>query len=292
MIDTLYTLKFNLLHVGYASLGSDWQFDGVLSPFSRLYFITEGEAWVYHNQQKYVLKPGYMYLIPKFSVSRYHCDTNMEQYYISFLDDSESGLSVFDMLPFVYEAKASHFDKELFQRLLELHPGRTILKSDPKTYDNRADLLSFNQKYPPTNEHHLIETQGILLQLVSRFIRPTTAFGNASEKHRHSDIGFVLRFIHTHLDKKLTVEQLAGLQGLNCDYFSRQFQKVLGVRPLDYIINKRLERAKLLITTSSLSLQEIADRVGVFDIYYFSKLFKSRFGIAPSQYRKQVPELD
>ena len=73
------------------------------------------------------------------------------------------------------------------------------------------------------------------------------------------------------------------------DVYKRQ---VLGVRPLDYIINKRLERAKLLITTSSLSLQEIADRVGVFDIYYFSKLFKSRFGIAPSQYRKQVSELD
>lgn len=231
-----------------------------------------------------------MYLIPKFSVSRYHCDTNMEQYYISFLDDSESGLSVFDMLPFVYEAKASHFDKELFQRLLDLHPGRTILESDPKTYDNRADLLSFNQKYSPTNEYQLIETQGILLQLVSRFIRPNALDENANEKHRRNDIGFVLRFIHTHLDKKLTLEQLAALQGLNCDYFSRQFLKILGVRPLDYIINKRLERAKILITTSSLSLQEIADRVGIFDIYYFSKLFKNRFGIPPSLYRKQIPE--
>ncbi len=292
MIDTLYTLKLSLLHIGYASLSTNWQFDGVLSPFSRLYLITEGEAWVYHNQQKYLLKPGYMYLIPKFSVSRYHCDTNMEQYYISFLDDSESGLSVFDMLPFVYEAKASHFDRELFQRLLDLHPGRTILKSDPKTYDNRADLLSFNQKNLSANENQLIETQGVLLQLVSRFIRPNTASDNIGEKHRRNDIGFVLRFIHTHLDKKLTVEQLAEIQGLNCDYFSRQFLKILGVRPLDYIINKRLERAKILITSSSLSLQEVADRVGIFDIYYFSKLFKNRFGIAPSRYRKQVFEFN
>jgi len=292
MIDSLYTLKFNLLHIGYAALNTNWQFDGVVSPFSRLYLITEGEAWVYHNQQKYLLKPGYMYLIPKFSVSRYHCETQMEQYYISFLDESECGLSVFDMFPFLYEAKASHFDKELFQRLLDLHPGRTILKNDPKTYDNRPDLLSFNQKYSSANEHQLIETQGILLQLVSRFIRTPLSAENPQGKPLRKDIGFVLRFIHTHLDKRLTVEQLAEIQGLNCDYFSRQFLKVLGVRPLDYIINKRLERAKVLMTTSSLSLQEIADRVGIFDSYYFSKLFKNRFGVAPSRYRKQVPAFD
>lgn len=44
MINTLYTLKLHLLHIGYASLGTNWQYDGVLSPFSRLYLITEGEA--------------------------------------------------------------------------------------------------------------------------------------------------------------------------------------------------------------------------------------------------------
>ncbi len=287
MINTLYTLKLHLLHIGYASLGTNWQYDGVLSPFSRLYLITEGEAWVYHNQQKYLLKPGYMYLIPKFSVSRYHCDTQMEQYYISFLDESENGLSVFDMLPFVYEAKASHFDKALFQRLLDLHPGRAILKADPKAYDNRAELLSFNQNYSQAEDNRLVETHGILLQLVSRFISSQYPV-KPKEKRPPNEFGLVLRYIHTHLDKKLTVEQLAELQGLNCDYFSRQFLKVLGIRPLDYIINKRLERAKVLMTTSSLSLQEIADRVGIFDMYYFSRLFKSRFGVPPSRYRKQV----
>ncbi|HEY0108894.1 MAG TPA: AraC family transcriptional regulator [Fibrella sp.] len=289
-MDALQNVKLRLLHCGYTHLGTEWQFDGVLSPFCRLYLITDGAAWVWHHQQKFTLRPGHLYLIPSFSLSRYHCDSSMTQFYISFLEETDSGLSIFDLLRFTYEMPAEEIDPYLFGRLLSLNPERSLQNIDPKVYDNQPNLLSFNHSDRVQSASELLETQGILLQLFSRFI-PVQGGNHNQEELARLQLRTVLNYIHTHLSEKITVEQLAALQQLNADYFSRRFQRLLGIRPIDYIINKRLERAQLLMTTSSLPLQIIAEQVGITDIYYFSRLFKRRFGIPPGQYRKQVGQV-
>ncbi|WP_040005856.1 helix-turn-helix domain-containing protein [Fibrisoma limi] len=285
-MEAIPSLKLNLLHCGALTVGPEWQFNGVVSPFCRLYFIQDGEAYVWHNQQKYTLKPGNLYLIPSYSISRYHCDNTLSQYYLHFLEETETGLSIFDYAAFEYELPALPLDEYLFERLLLLNPERTLANIDPKAYDNQSDLLSFNAPKPDQWAGAGLETQGIMLQLVSRFIQKTKS---ASPVRQQGFIQFrtVLSYIHTHLSKKITVEQLAALQHLHVDYFSRQFQALLGIRPIDYIINKRLERAQLLMATTSLSLQSIAEQVGIADIYYFSRLFKRRYGLPPGTYRKQ-----
>lgn len=285
-MDALLNLKLRLLHCDYTQLGSEWQFDGVISPFSRLYLITDGQAWVWHHQRKFALRPGYLYLIPSFSLSRYYCDSTMTQYYVSFLEETEGGLSLFDLLRFDYEIRALAVDPLLFARLLALNPGRSLQNIDPKVYDNQPNLLSFNQDSTVQSAGQLLETQGILLQLFARFVQPVSEPFTQQERAR-IQLRTVLNYIHTHLSEKITVEQLAALQHLNADYFSRQFHSLLGIRPINYIINKRLERAQLLLTTSSLTLQVIAEQVGIADMYYFSRLFKRRFGIPPGQFRRQ-----
>jgi AraC-like DNA-binding protein len=290
MLGSYLKLKLSLLHLGEITVGTEWQFEGVISPFSRLYLITKGEAWVWHHQQKFFLQPGNLYLIPSFTLSRYFCDSVMGQYYISFLEETENGSSVFDLLPFCYEVLALDSDKDLFKRLLTINPGRSLQNIDPKVYDNQSNLLSFNRTSPNQPVSQLLETQGILLQLLSRFMQNATEV-TTRQAPGPIQLRMVLNYIHTHLHEKITVEQLAAFQRLNVDYFSRQFQHQLGIRPIDYIINKRLERAQVLITTSSLSLQEIAEQVGVSDIYYFSRLFKRRFGMPPARYRKSIGQV-
>ncbi len=290
MLDSYLNLKLSLLHLGEITLGREWQFEGVISPFSRLYLITKGEAYVWHHQQKFFLQPGHLYLIPSFTLSRYSCDSMMVQYYISFLEETENGPSVFDLLPFCYEVQALDSDKDLFKRLLTLNPGRSLQNIDPKVYDNQSNLLSFNRNSQDQPIAQLMETQGILLQLLSRFMQNATEATNRQAQGQ-VQLRIVLNYIHAHLHEKITVEQLAALQRLNVDYFSRQFQHQLGIRPILYITNKRLERAQVLITTTSLSLQEIAEQVGVSDIYYFSRLFKRRFGMPPARYRKSTGQV-
>jgi AraC-like DNA-binding protein len=287
MYDIVKNLKLGLLHIGFIQLDERWQYDNVISPFSRLYLITDGEGWVWHNGQKFVLRPGSLYLIPSFTYSRYHCDRFLEQYYISFFDEMSEGLSIYDLKSMAYETNANELDYRLMERLLALNPGRTIKEADPKTYDNRPEVLSFNQPKPNQSTSQYVETHGILLQLFSRF------FASENDQDRQRAKGFhqlavVLQYIDSHLHEKLTVEQLASNANLNADYFSRLFLSIVGIRPVDYIINKRLERAQLLMMTSSSALKEIAESVGIPSIYYFSRLFKRRFGIPPGQYRETI----
>ena len=94
MLEVLQSLRLTLLNTGYAKLNSSWNFDNVISPFTRMYYITKGSAKLYHNNQVFNLKPHYIYLVPSYTYARYVCDDYHEQYYISFLKDINNGLSI------------------------------------------------------------------------------------------------------------------------------------------------------------------------------------------------------
>ncbi len=284
MNKSLQDLNLSLLNAARVQLDDQWNFDNVISPFSRLYLIEKGGGKVYHHQQQFELKAGYLYLIPSFSYSRYRCEDHMEQTYVHFLEDIGNGLSIFSTQSFVYERPASDLDRQLFHRLLEINPHRGIERSDPKTYDNRAftqKLLALNNSITP---RVLIETQGILKILLSGFILDTAA--TRLQPLQSKRIADVLYYISEHLEHNLTVQQLAAWCHLNPDYFSRIFREQIKMRPLDYIQLKRIERAQLLLTTTNYSLKEIASLVGLPNISYFNRIFSRISGQTPSGYRK------
>ena len=69
-------------------------------------------------------------------------------------------------------------------------------------------------------------------------------------------------------------------------HFNRLFKQYIGLSPQEYILTMRLETAKDILLSSSLSIGRIADLVGFNDIYYFSKWFKAKTGLPPSKYRQ------
>jgi len=106
MNKVLQSLKPSLLHVGYAELHTSWDYDNVISLFSRLYLITKGSAKIYHSYEEFDLTPGYLYLVPSFTYSRYQCDDYHGQFYLNFLEEVGDGLSIFDLQDFNYGVKS------------------------------------------------------------------------------------------------------------------------------------------------------------------------------------------
>ncbi|MBX3240302.1 MAG: helix-turn-helix transcriptional regulator [Chitinophagaceae bacterium] len=285
MNKSLQDLNLSLLNTARVDLDDQWNYDNVISPFTRLYLVEDGGGKVYHHQRQFHLQKGFLYLIPAFSYSRYTCDSSMRQCYVHFLEDVGNGLSVYSMQEFAYERPASALDYQLFERLLEINPHRAIEKSDPKTYDNRAftqKLLELNDNIAP---RVLVETQGILKILLSGFIQEESTPSRIKPVNSKR-IDDVLYYISEHLAGNLTVQQLAAWCHLNPDYFSRIFREQVMMRPLDYIQNKRIERAQLLLTTTNHSLQEIANLVGLPNISYFNRIFTRISAQTPSAYRK------
>lgn len=98
----------------------------------------------------------------------------------------------------------------------------------------------------------------------------------------------VIDYFEDHYAEKISLDDIAENMYLSPFYISRIFKSEIGDTPIHYLINIRLERAKELLESGSAeSIQEVAAQVGYDDVYHFSKLFKKRYGIPPSQVRKK-----
>jgi len=263
-------------------LDNKWNFTNVISPFSRLYLITSGEAYVYHNNIEFKLKPGYLYLIPSYTYSSYKCNLSHEQYYISFFEETSKRVSIYSLVHFKYEIKASDLDINSFKRLLKINPNRSILNSDPKTYNKNAILDgSTINKFLSTSK--LMETKALIKYLMSKFIDDEME----SKKNYERNLMEVLNYISEHLHEPISVESLAKHCNLSKDYFSRIFKKQYSMGPSQYIQLRRIERAQLLLLTTKDSFLDISLRVGFYNYSYFLKTFKKNIGITPSVFRKK-----
>ena len=102
-----------------------------------------------------------------------------------------------------------------------------------------------------------------------------------------SNIVHVREVIELHLFSNLKLEQIAKLCNLSLSSFKREFKKEFNDSPTNYINQKRLEKAKELLTLTDLTISEIAYETGFQDSLYFTRLFKNKIGIPPSIYRKE-----
>lgn len=97
----------------------------------------------------------------------------------------------------------------------------------------------------------------------------------------------VKEVIELHLFSKLKLEELAKLCNLSLSTFKREFKKEFDDSPTNYINDRRLEKAKELLTITDLPISEIAYEIGFQDSLYFTRLFKNKIGIPPTTYRKE-----
>ncbi len=94
-------------------------------------------------------------------------------------------------------------------------------------------------------------------------------------------------YITQHCAEDLSLEQLAGMVYLSPSYLSRLFKRETGENISSYVQNARIEQAKILLRTTSLKTYEVAERVGIADPVYFSRIFKKITGVKPKDFRQK-----
>ena len=251
-----------------------------------MYYITEGEGWVYHSQQKVHLKPGNLYIIPSFTVASYLCPEYMEQYYIHFIQELDGGLSIYDMYNFQYENPASEVDVQLVERLLFLNPDFALPHSNPDRYKGDYYLHMKNRQESLKNNPGIyLENRGILYQLLAKFIIHINLSAKREQKPFKNRLTPIVKYIIANLGNKICIKDLSDLACLSEDYFSRIFLETFGVRPVEFINRKRIEKAQLLLLTTQFSQKEIADQLGFAELSYFSKIFKKYTQLTPKQFK-------
>lgn len=98
-------------------------------------------------------------------------------------------------------------------------------------------------------------------------------------------------YIKEYYTEALTLKQIAQIVSVTPAYLSSRFVKYCGQNFWEYVTQVRIVKAKELLKSTNLQVQEIAQKVGYTDVAYFSRIFRRITGITPLNYRKYISEL-
>lgn len=98
----------------------------------------------------------------------------------------------------------------------------------------------------------------------------------------------VLNYIDFHIGEPISLSTLVKCFHVSSPYLSRLFKQELEVTPSSYIADRKISIALQLLGTTSMQIQEIAAHIGIYDVNYFTKIFKNHIGCTPSDYRRRL----
>lgn len=99
-------------------------------------------------------------------------------------------------------------------------------------------------------------------------------------------IDVVDQYFQVHLANEITIADIADMVNFNVSFLSREFKKVKGISPIEYLTQLRIEKAKqLIIEPANHKFKDIGTMVGYSNPYYFSKVFKLMTGLTPSEFK-------
>lgn len=288
-------LELTILSIEFYRVHTEWRHSKVSSPYSRLYYISEGEGYIYfHKQQRrYMLRPGHMYLIPCFTLVDLFCPVSFCHYYIHFTACTQSGFDLLTLLDCTYEEPAERhgITMEHFERLYRLNPGRELVERDANKPIYTSTLERAMALDRDTSVAHTMESNGLLRILLAPFLRVNFSKNIAQTMEGLNRFEPVIRYIQHHLSEELTLAVLSEVAGLHPTYFSNLFTRYMGITPIRYIQRLRIEKAQVMLLSSNENLETIARQAGFDDVFYFSRIFKRTVGVSPGKYRRQADRM-
>ncbi|QOG20719.1 MULTISPECIES: helix-turn-helix domain-containing protein [Bradyrhizobium] len=151
------------------------------------------------------------------------------------------------------------------------------------------------------NPHSAILVDALRLAMLTRKASGRTLLGQGQSELAESDregqacrtvrslqkwrLKRVMQYIDDNLDAKVTLQHLAAVAGLSRMHFAAQFRAAVGMRPHDYLLKRRIERAQELLQRADTSLVDIALTVGFQTQAHFTTVFKRFAGNTPYQWR-------
>ncbi len=100
-----------------------------------------------------------------------------------------------------------------------------------------------------------------------------------------STVSFMKHYLDEHFREQIRIDDLAHQVYLSHSQVIRLFRCYLGTTPIEYVENRRIEYAKIMLKNTRLPIREIAEQSGFSDEHYFSGYFKKKTGISPRTYR-------
>lgn len=193
------------------------------------------------------------------------------------------------------EGVALAFDPVRFDDLVESAGGKNAapivqsLAASPPKIEHLMRALDHESKLPSTHDHFGLECIATAIALaLSQHARAIATPSKAGSRLSPRQIRAVQSYVDEHLDQSIALAGLAAAAGLSSFHFLRAFKQSLGVTPGQYVLDRRMERARFLLKSSKLSVAEVGFSVGFDYSSHFTRAFRRAVGTVPSMFRSNL----
>ena len=119
-------------------------------------------------------------------------------------------------------------------------------------------------------------------------LAPVTPFGSSPSHTRNDTVVLkIAAYINEHYKESITLQFLSDKFFMSKNTLCKRFRSAMDISVMQYVTYVRLNKAKMYLTTTAKSMDEVAEHSGFPSANYFSFIFKKSFGISPTEYRKK-----
>jgi len=231
-----------------------------------LIYCIKGNGWALIDNKPYTVSPGDFLLLPANTPHEYGADEQAPWtiYWMHF-----KGTSSKDFVQMMLKRMGDHLAAVSFQ-------------------ENRLHL--FEEIY--TSVERGYSTDNICYASLSlQYFLGSCCFDNNYNylaKHEKVDsISLCINYLQKHVGKTLSLQEIADSVNLSVSHFAAIFKKSTGFSIIDYFNHLKIQKACQYLQFTDLRINEIADRLGIEDPYYFSRMFTKVIGVSPNKYRNR-----
>lgn len=157
-----------------------------------------------------------------------------------------------------------------------------IIDTPLKVQDNNGEL-----EYLFSAIYHESQTENALEEQISLMIRSLLIqIIKLSEKNDSCVINRIIQYLNINMTNSFSLDELAKQENISKSYLIKQFKEKTGTTVIKYVHKLRIKTAKRLLITTTMSVEEIAYKVGFETPKYFFRIFKESEDISPNSYRK------
>ena len=254
--------ELSLFGCGYEKCQGDFSDGPGVRKKYILHYIVSGEGYYEVDGHKYILKKGDIFAIYPDDLVSYYANKD----------------NPWEFCWIVFGGKSAH---KYYNNIGISHSRLVINNVDKAFLASVTDCLKYIDENKETCSQ--LRLVSCILECLSHIDKATYTERYAPSNKNH--VQNAIAYIEYNYGRGINVNNISSQLGLDRTYFYRIFKKETGKTPNEFLTEYRIKKAKALIAMG-VDFKNIANSIGLKDVYHFSKLFKKLVGISPSEYRK------